>query len=233
MTKKIAIVQSNYIPWRGYFDMMNYVDEFIIFDDMQYTKRDWRNRNMIKASHGPIWLSIPVKVKGKFSQKIRETALLSDNWTVQHWKAIELNYKKAAYFEEISTLLKPIYSKKYSTITDVNLSFIKAINDYLGIKTKISYSWSYFLEEERSTRLASLVEQTNGTHYVTGPAAKNYLNLEPFKARNISVEWFSYEGYEEYAQLWGEFNGAVSIIDLLFNHGKNSKSYIFKSRQSQ
>ena len=208
--------------------MMNYVDEFIIFDDMQYTKRDWRNRNKIKTSHGAIWLSIPVLVKGKFLQKIRETEIMSDNWAAQHWKAIELNYKKASHFDEIASLLKPLYFKNYRTITDVNVSFIKAINDYLGITTKISFSWDYFLENEKSERLASLVEQCNGTHYISGPAAKNYLDPEPFANKNLSIEWFSYEGYKDYKQLWGEFNGAVSIIDLLLNHGKESINFILK-----
>lgn len=224
--KKVAILQSNYIPWRGYFDLIASVDEFIIFDDMQYTKRDWRNRNKIKASNGSIWLTIPVKVKGKFDQKIKDAELLSGNWALDHWKTINLNYKKATYFTDICSLLEPIYSRTFRTISEVNISFIRAIIDYLGIDTKISFSWDYILDDEKSTRLASLVEQSKGTHYVSGPAAKNYLIYEPFEKRNISVEWFSYLGYQEYDQLWGKFDGKVSIIDLLFNHGKDSRKHM-------
>ena len=119
--KKIAIVQSNYIPWKGYFDLIAFVDHFVILDDVQYTKRDWRNRNKIKSSSGLKWLSIPVKVKGKFYQKINETLISDPNWEKRHWESIYQSYKSAKYFEEVSQFLKPIYhDNNFIKISDIN-----------------------------------------------------------------------------------------------------------------
>lgn len=113
--KKVAIVQSNYIPWRGYFDLIAFVDEFIIYDDMQYTKRDWRNRNRIKTSQGLQWITVPVQVKGRFHQKIRETLIDGTDWAKAHWRALEFNYSAAAHFAEIADWLAPIYLEEQHT----------------------------------------------------------------------------------------------------------------------
>ena len=126
-------------------------------------------------------------------------------------------------------LLHPLYDQKYRTITEVNCTFIHAICKYLDIRTKISYSWDYDLHPEKSERLASIVEQAEGSHYVSGPAAKSYLVNKPFANRNITVEWFDYSEYKAYDQLWGAFEGHVSIVDLLFNHGPNSKNFMFSN----
>src|SRR6267143_4783502 len=103
MSKTIAIVQSNYIPWRGYFDLINFADEFILYDDMQYTRRDWRNRNAIKSKAGLIWLTIPVQVKGKYLQKIKDTVVAGHGWANEHWVSIVHNYSKAKYFSDYKT----------------------------------------------------------------------------------------------------------------------------------
>src|SRR5262245_52507754 len=107
--KKVAIVQSNYIPWKGYFDMIAAVDEFILYDDMQYTRRDWRNRNKIKTPHGTRWITVPVQVKGKFHQTIHETEISGGDWAVAHWKALCLNYRRAAHFDIVAARLEPLY----------------------------------------------------------------------------------------------------------------------------
>ena len=109
--KKVAILQSNYIPWKGYFDIINLVDEFILYDDMQYTRRDWRNRNQIKTVDGVKWLTIPVDTKGKFFQKINETKVSDHKWAEAHWKAICLNYAKAPYFKTYEPLFEELYRK--------------------------------------------------------------------------------------------------------------------------
>ena len=137
-------LQSNYIPWRGYFDLISNVDEFILYDDMQYTKRDWRNRNKIKTANGPQWLSIPVSVKGKYLQKIRDTECISSDWRKDHWKSVQWSYKKSKYYTEVEELLSPIYlNSRESMLTFINLEFIQKICEYLDIKTKISFSWDY------------------------------------------------------------------------------------------
>lgn len=107
--KKVAILQSNYIPWKGYFDLIGAVDEFILYDDMQYTRRDWRNRNQIKTPQGVQWLTVPVRVKGKYEQKIRDTEIDGSDWAVAHWKALVQNYARAPHFAEIAAWLEPLY----------------------------------------------------------------------------------------------------------------------------
>lgn len=227
MKKTVAISQSNYIPWKGYFDMIAAVDEFILYDDMQYTRRDWRNRNQIKTPNGVQWLSISVDCKGKYHQKIRDTLILSENWGELHWKTIKANYSRSPHFKELSICLEPLYrDSTYTSISDVNRAFIEVICDYLSIKTKISNSWDYQLVDGQTERLASLCSQAGGSDYISGPAAKNYIDDSIFHSSGIRLHWFDYSGYCEYPQLWGEFTHGVSILDLLFNCGKESPCYM-------
>ncbi|CAM2141568.1 WbqC-like protein [Pararobbsia alpina] len=221
--KKVAIVQSNYIPWKGYFDMIAAVDEFILYDDMQYTRRDWRNRNQIKTPQGVQWLTVPVLVKGKYHQTIRETLIDGTDWAAAHWKTIEQNYKRAAHFNEVAQWLRPLYLEhEYTSISELNRTFIEHICSYLGITTRITNSWDYTLIEGKSERLADLCAQAGGAIYVSGPAAKDYIDDAVFSERDIQVSWFDYAGYPDYPQLWGDFVHGVSIVDLLFNCGAES-----------
>ena len=110
--KRVAILQSNYIPWKGYFDLIAAVDEFILYDDMQYTRRDWRNRNQIKTPQGLQWLTVPVRVKGKFLQKINETEIEGQDWAATHWKTLAQNYRRAPHFAEVARWLEPLYLER-------------------------------------------------------------------------------------------------------------------------
>lgn len=225
--KKVAIVQSNYIPWKGYFDMIASVDEFILFDDMQYTRRDWRNRNQIKTPQGVQWLTVPVKVKGKYHQTIRETEIDGMDWVQVHWKALTQNYRRASYFAEVSTWLEPYYSgDTYTHLSVLNRTLVEAVCDYLGITTRISNSWDYDLLPGKTERLVSLCEQAGGTEYISGPAACDYIQPELFAECGIALGWFDYSGYPEYSQLWGEFTHGVTILDLLFNCGKDAQRFM-------
>ena len=224
--KRVAILQSNYIPWKGYFDLIAAVDEFIFYDDMQYTKRDWRNRNQIKTNQGIQWLSVPVIVKGKLGQTIRESEIAGQEWRIKHWRSIVQNYRRAKYFPEVSELLKPLYQKSFKTISELNHAFVEAICCYLEINTKISSSWDYKLTEGKTERLLSLCQQAGATEYISGPAAKDYIESKCFAEAGIKLTWFDYSGYREYPQLWGDFVHGVSIIDLLFNCGKESPSFM-------
>ncbi len=225
--KKVAILQSNYIPWKGYFDLIAHVDEFILFDDMQYTRRDWRNRNKIKTPQGTSWLTIPVDVKGKYEQKIRETRIHDANWAASHWKTLQANYKRAPFFDEINTWLEPLYlENKHDYLSKLNRQFIERICEYLSIGTTISNSWDYEVCEGKSERLANLCMQAGGTEYVSGPSARDYLVEKVFDEYAIKVTWFDYLGYEGYPQLWGEFEHGVTILDLLYNCGKDAPKYM-------
>jgi hypothetical protein len=225
--KKIAIIQSNYIPWKGYFDMIAAVDEFILYDDMQYTRRDWRNRNQIKTPQGVQWLTVPVKVKGKYYQTIRETEIEGTLWSKDHWKALSQNYRRAPCFKEIAGWLEPLYlAEAPAHLSQLNRRFIEAIGAYLGITTTISNSWDYPLSEGKSERLADLCASAGGNEYISGPAAREYIEEAVFTERGIKLTWFDYTGYPEYPQLWGEFTHGVTILDLLFNCGQHAHRYM-------
>ena len=227
--KKIAVLQSNYIPWKGYFDIIASVDEFIIYDDVQYTKNDWRNRNRIKTSSGLQWLTIPVFYQFAYerTQKIRDTRIKSIGWQMSHWEALVNSYKLAPHFNEIAVWLRPLYENMLDeNLSHVNLQFIKAICCYIGIKTKLSYSWDYLYKEGRTERLISLCKQTGADEYISGPKAKNYIEESMFDNAGISLRWFDYSNYPVYPQMWGKFTHEVSILDLLFNCGKDASNYM-------
>lgn len=227
MTKRVAILQSNYIPWKGYFDMIAAVDEFILYDDMQYTKNDWRNRNVIKTPQGLQWLTVPVNTKGRFGQTIRETKIEGAQWAKSHWKTLSQNYRRAAYFNDVATWLEPLYLLDPPThLSQLNRRFIEAICAYMGIKTIISNSWDYPLSKGKSERVADLCASAGAREYISGPTAKDYIEEAVFAERDIKLTWFDYAGYPEYPQLWGEFNHGVTILDLLFNCGKDSHRHM-------
>lgn len=227
MRKKIAVVQSNYIPWRGYFDLINSVDEFILYDDVQYTRRDWRNRNTIKSAAGVIWLTIPVEVKGKYFQKIRDTVVADKKWAHDHWRSVVHNYSKAAYFSEYEELFQDLYLGSEETLlSQINYRFIMAICRILGITITISWSMDYQLSGDKTERLVNLCRQAGATNYISGPAAKAYLDESLFEREGISVAYMDYSGYREYAQLYPPFQSQVSIIDLIFNEGPNAVNYL-------
>ena len=194
--------------------------------DMQYTKRDWRNRNQIKTPQGLQWLTIPVQVKGKYLQKICDTEIEKTDWAQTHLKAFKHNYSKAKYFDEIINLIQPLYENTYDNLSQLNFTFLQAICNYLGIKSKISYSGDYNLIEGKTERLADLCLQAGANSYISGPSAKDYIQETIFHENNIGLEWFDYSGYPAYPQLWGEFNHGVTILDLLFNHGKQSPDFM-------
>ena len=230
--KKVAILQSNYIPWKGYFDIIDSVDEFIFYDEMQYTKNDWRNRNKIKTQNGLIWLTIPCETKGSISnfQKINETKITDKRWAKKHWNSIQLNYAKAPYFKEYKEFFENLYKdcENEEYLCNVNYKFIYAINDLLGIKTKISFSQDYGLIEGKTERLVDLVKKAGGTEYLSGPAAKDYIVKDCFDKENIKLSWMDYSGYREYPQLFPPFEHGVTVLDLIFNTGKDAISYIRK-----
>ena len=227
MGKKVAIVQSNYIPWKGYFDLIHAVDEFILFDDMQYTRRDWRNRNRIKTANGPAWLTIPVVVKGRYLQRIADTVVSDPSWSRLHWKTIVHHYSKTPYFRKYGDMFEQIYREATDTyLSAINHRFLVAICELLGIRTKVSWSSAYPPSDGKTERLVHLCKCTGAGEYVSGPSARAYLVPRLFEEADISLQYFSYEGYPEYRQLFPPFDHAVSIIDLIFNEGPDASRYL-------
>jgi len=223
--KKIAILQSNYIPWKGYFDLIASVDEFVIYDDVQYTKNDWRNRNIIKTPSGEQWLTIPAS-RGNH-QTVREVRVTNPTWAERHWKTLQANYAKASYFDETQKWLQPLYDEMESDhLSQINKAFIREICAVLGIDTKIREISEFAAAGGQTERLVNVCKETNAVCYVSGPAAKGYLDVDLFHAAEMEVEWFNYSGYRPYKQLWGGFVHTVSIIDLLFNCGPTARQFM-------
>ena len=224
--KRIAIIQSNYIPWKGYFDIIGLVDEFIIFDEVQYTKNDWRNRNKIKTATGVQWITIPVYQK-KLSQKISETEVSDPKWRVKNWNAIQTNYGRAPFFKVYAPQFEDFYLNSRSTLlSEINISLLKLICQMIGIKTTFTNSANYRLQGEPNEKLVNLCKQANAQVYLSGPAAKSYLDENYFGKEGITVEWMNYTNYPEYHQLYPPFEHGVSIIDVLFNVGPDTKKYM-------
>lgn len=226
--KKVAVCQSNYIPWKGYFDMIASVDNFVILDDVQYTKNDWRNRNIIKGPNGLQWLTIPT---GKsISRLIKEVSISDPRWRRQHWKSLRSAYGRAPHFEEIYSILEPVYlNSNCSTLSLVNQQFIKKIMLYLNIETEIKDSSDFPSVDDPSDRLVNICRDVGADVYLSGPAARQYLDVSKFSAAKITVEWMDYTGYREYDQMWGEFEHNVSVLDLLFNCGSEARLYLKNS----
>ena len=225
--KKIAIVQSNYIPWKGYFDLINMVDEFVLFDDVQFTRRDWRNRNKIKTPQGLKWLSIPIDIKGKFFQKVNEARVANNDWSVIHWETIKQSYVHTPYFKDYKDLFENFYmNNQEEQLSVINARLIEIVNSILGIGTKITWSSDYELVEGRTEKLLSICQQAGADFYLSGPAARDYLDESLAQEMGIKVIWMNYLGYPEYSQLHPPFEHGVSILDLIFNAGPRAKDFM-------
>ncbi len=226
--KRIAILQSNYIPWKGYFDIINMVDQFVIYDEAQYTKRDWRNRNIIKTRDGLRWITIPVEVKGKFTQSIFEVRVADMHWSENHWKKIMNNYKTSAYFKTYKEIFEKAYYQCHEIqfLSEINRLFINLINSILGINTVLTNSSDFVLKGNRTDKIISLCQQVGAGIYISGPSAIHYLDIKRFEEEKIGIQFVNYTGYPEYNQLFTPFNHNVSILDLLFNMGPNARLYM-------
>lgn len=225
MDRRVAIVQSNYIPWKGYFDLIASVDAFVLYDDVQFTKNDWRNRNRIKTDRGLEWLSVPVGQD--IRREIREVQIPDSKWQQKHWATLQTNYGRAPHFRKCAEWLRPIYLETvHENLSDLNRRLIEAICSFLAIGTPLHWSWDFPSGEGKTDRLVEICHLLQAAKYVSGPAAKAYLDCDRFLRRGIEVTWFDYSGYLEYPQLGAPFEHAVSILDLLFHCGQDSGRFM-------
>lgn len=232
-SRTVVITQSNYLPWRGYFDLIRQADELILLDCVQYTRRDWRNRNRIKTASGLSWLTVPVEVKGLYHQAIDEARVAHRGWSAAHRRAIELAYGRAPHFHDgfawLDDLLADLADEL--SLSRINEALLRALCARLGIATPIRRCTDVLEREtlrrmDATTRLVDLAAAVGATHYLSGSAAQRYLNVAAFTRRGIQVEWMSYESYPDYPQLWGRFEPTVSVIDLLLNAGPTAPAYL-------
>ena len=222
---RVGIIQSNYIPWRGYFDFMDSVDLFIFHDDLQYTKQDWRNRNKIKTPQGLRWLSVPVHYRNT-SQLICETGIdYSKSWQRSHINKLKANYSQSRFFKDALGLLEEGLACTDLTITQLNIRLIELVCDYLQITTPLVMSSDYAVTGAKTERLINLLKKAGATVYLSGPTAKGYLDENLFRENGICLEYKTYD-YSPYPQLWGEFVGTVTVLDLIANTGPEAKCFL-------
>lgn len=225
--RTVAIVQSNYIPWKGYFDLIARSDEFILYDDAQFTRRDWRNRNRIKTAQGLQWLSIPVESKGKYTARICDMTVAEPGWNRAHWSRIAHAYAKAPYFPELKDALEDAYARATSVwLSEINHHFLTVICGLLSITTPLTNSSRYELTGDPTDKLLGMCLQAGATTYLSGPAARDYLDTTRFESRGLQVEWMDYSGYPEYPQLYPPFEHGVSVLDLLFSVGLQARQHL-------
>jgi hypothetical protein len=229
---KVGIIQSNFLPWRGYFDFIREVDLFILHDDLQYTKGDWRNRNKIKTLRGLEWITVPVNYKNT-SQIIEETWVdYSTPWAQKMLNRIREAYRQSPCFEMYFTQLNDLLLEPAASISDLNLRLINWACGHLKINTPIKFSREFNPKGVKTERLLGILKQVDATVYLSGPAAQAYLIPELLEGNGIKLEYKKYN-YPEYTQLFPPFEPYVSIIDLFFMTGENAWTYLEFSKETQ
>ena len=234
---KVVILQPSYVPWRGYFDQIDRADLFVFYDDVQYDKRGWRNRNQIKTPHGKQWLTIPVYSRGAQTQNIPiyQIRIVSENpWNEIHLKAIQQSYSKAPYFERYQPLLETFYRRRAEFLADFTVEFSIALARELGnTHTRFLRSSEIRgINGQKTDRLIQILQAVGATHYISGPSAQDYIEREKFDRAGIALEYMQYN-YPEYPQLYPPFDPQVSILDLLFMTGPHAPQYISKGTHVQ
>ncbi len=227
---KCVILQPSYIPWRGVFDQINRSDIFVFYDDVQYDKRGWRNRNQIKTPRGKQWLTIPVYSRGAQTEHlaIDQIRIVWDNpWNEDHWKSLKHAYGKAPFFKRYASLLEKFYARHDERLADFTIDFTIALAGELGIQhVRFLRSSELAVEGQKTDRLLAVLAKVGADHYLSGPSARDYIEDDKFKAAGIRLEYMVYN-YPEYPQLYPPYDAFVSILDLLFMTGPEAPQYIF------
>ena len=233
MSRSCAIVQPNYIPWKGYFDLINCVDHFVLYDTVQYTKGDWRNRNQLKTSEGPKWLTLPVSKKAH-RLDIAKVGVLNEPWKKKHPESWKTHYANSEHADEMLPEICQWYENcSHSSLLSICRYFIELIAQFLSIETPIHLASEFRMRNERNQRLIDICQSLGCTKYVSGPAAKNYLEVQAFEGAGIEVEWFDYSGYLEYPQPHPPFVHQISVLDLLLCTGLKAGNYLQRSASQE
>ena len=223
--KRVSIIQSCYIPWLGFFDLISRCDEYIIYDQAAYRSHHWHNRNKIKTAQGPLWLNIPVTAR--LGQPIEDIEV-HKGWSRRHWRTIEQAYARARYFARKRPSFQQIYEElsDENRLSAINERFIKALAQTLELRCQITRDRKYAAVGSRTERVVSICLAAGATHYLTGPSARSYLDERLFVEVGIEVEWMHYPVYSPYTQPHGPFVQNLSILDVLFNCGPSSGEYL-------
>lgn len=229
---RIGILQPGYLPWLGFFEQMYKSEVFVIYDDIQYDKQGWRNRNRIKTSNGIQWLTVPVL--SNFHEHPLTNIVAIDNkinWRKKHFLSIKQNYSRTPFYEEYIDMFAEAYSREWQYLIDIDLYFITELANCLGMNNKkIVRSSTLGGKGDRTERLIAMCKIFKANTFYEGAAGKNYIDKKCFEKAGINVEFQDYK-HPIYNQLHGDFVPYLSVIDLLFNHGEESLSIIIKKNR--
>ena len=219
--RRICIIQSAYIPWRGFFDLIDRCDEYVILDGAQFVKGHWQNRNRVRGPAGPTWLSIPVVTADRLGQSIEDVRVSDRGWAQTHWRKLATYYADAPFFAAMGPTLQALFEDagRCERLTEINEILMRGIAGLLGIETTFVRDTIYDPQGMRTDRVVDICIKAGATHYLTGPSARVYLDETPFTEAGIAVEWMAYPAYTPYAQGAHPYDPALSIIDLLLNAG--------------
>ena len=231
--KKVAILQSSYLPWKGYFDIIHDVDLFIFYDCVQFTKRDWRTRNYFKMEEKRQLISVPVH--GSTEMNINQIKIANQQpWKRKHYNAFKLSYGKCEFFKDYDYILEDFFvNNNWEYLSDFNQHCIKEISKILKIKTEFINSSELNLTGSKTDRLIYALKKVKADLYISGPAAKGYIEPDKFIREGIELKYKDYKGYPEYRQKGNNFLHEVTILDLLFNEGEKSSYFIWGWREEK
>lgn len=228
---KVAIIQPNYIPWKGYFDIIHAIDTFIFLDDVQYTTRDWRNRNKIKTTDGStIWLSVPTL--GGRNQRICDVGIdHTQGWQRKHCESLRHNYRGAPFFEDYFERFSDVVTRDWKLLVDLDMELTREVSTWLGMDRRFLRSSELQPRGSKDERLIDLVKKVGGTYYLSGPAARDYIEPQRFADAGVELAYHDYSGYPEYPQISDPFDHYVSVLDLLFAVGDAAPEYIWGAKR--
>lgn len=221
---RVVVLQPTYLPWIGYFGMIDLADVFVFYDDVQFSVQSWQQRNKIKTAQGWMWLTVPVV--RQFGSTINETRINnSTNWNKKHSESIRQSYSKAPFFNKYASIFEETYESAWEYLADLNIALIKEITRVSGLETKFMVSSELEVKGAKTERLMSTLKKVGADEYISGPGAKDYIEINSFRENNIKLYWYEYE-HPVYPQIRGEFVSFLSIVDLLFNTGDEAVKYI-------
>lgn len=226
--RTVGIIQPNYLPWRGYFDFIHEVDVFLFLDDVQYTPRDWRSRNRVRLPDGSCrWITVPVQ--GGRDQLIKDVRIDGTQaWQRKHLETLRHCYGKAphfaTYFQRLEQLL---LEGPCERLCDLDVALTRAIAGWLGIETPLRLASEFATDGVKDQKLLALVQAVGGDDYLSGPAAQDYIEPSLWAEAGVALRYKDYAGYPDYAQMADSFEGAVSVVDLLFMQGPAAPDYIW------
>lgn len=224
---KAVVLQPTYLPWMGYFGMIDVADIFVFYDDVQFSVQSWQQRNRIRSTNRDwMWLSVPVI--HKFGQMINEVRIdNSGNWRKKHWSAVCQNYAKAPYFREYEHVIGGLFEEEWTSLSELNVTAIERLTRLVGVHTPTFARSSDIegIDGSRTDRLLLVLEQVHADEYVSGPGARDYLEVEKFRERGIRLYWYDFR-HPVYPQTRDDFMPYLSAIDLLFNTGSEAISYV-------